>query len=80
MEVLQAVLKSLNSGLCIAAADGEGAFVRVSDVEIGVEGATRSPTPATTTRRIQDWLGHRSIQHTTRYAQLTAAPFEDFWR
>jgi len=23
------------------------------------------------TRRIQDWLGYRSIQHTTRYTQLT---------
>jgi site-specific recombinase XerD len=32
------------------------------------------------TRRIQDWLGHRSIQHTTRYTQLSAAPFRDFWR
>jgi site-specific recombinase XerD len=29
---------------------------------------------------IQDWLGHRSIQHTTRYTQLSAAPFKDFWR
>jgi len=30
------------------------------------------------TRRIQDWLGHRhrSIQHTTRYTQLSAAPFK----
>jgi type 1 fimbriae regulatory protein FimB/type 1 fimbriae regulatory protein FimE len=32
------------------------------------------------TRRIQDWLRHRSIQHTTRYTQLSAAPFKDFWR
>jgi site-specific recombinase XerD len=32
------------------------------------------------TRRIQDWLGHRWIQHTTRYTQLSAAPFKDFWR
>jgi type 1 fimbriae regulatory protein FimB/type 1 fimbriae regulatory protein FimE len=32
------------------------------------------------TRRIQDWLGHRSIQHTTRYTELSAAPFNDFWR
>jgi hypothetical protein len=28
----------------------------------------------------KDWLGHRSIQHTTRYTQLSAAPFKDFWR
>jgi site-specific recombinase XerD len=32
------------------------------------------------TQRIQDWLGHQSIQHTTRYTQLSAAPFKDFWR
>jgi site-specific recombinase XerD len=32
------------------------------------------------TRRIQDWLGHRSLQHTVRYTQLSAAPFKDFWR
>jgi site-specific recombinase XerD len=32
------------------------------------------------TRRIQDWLGHRSIQHTTRYTELTPARFKDFWR
>jgi hypothetical protein len=25
-------------------------------------------------------LGHRSIQHTTRYTQLSAAPFKDFWQ
>jgi integrase len=31
------------------------------------------------TRRIQDWLGHQSIQHTTRDTQLNAAPLEDFW-
>jgi site-specific recombinase XerD len=30
------------------------------------------------TRRIQDWLGHRSIQHTVRYTQLSAASFKDF--
>lgn len=32
------------------------------------------------TRRIQDWLGHRSIAHTVRYSELSAAPFKDFWR
>jgi site-specific recombinase XerD len=31
------------------------------------------------TRRIQDWLGHKSIQHTTRYTELST-PFKDFWR
>jgi len=32
------------------------------------------------TRAIQDWLGHRSIQHTVRYTELTPARFKDFWR
>jgi integrase len=32
------------------------------------------------TRAIQDWLGHRSIQHTVRYAKLSPTRFKDFWR
>ena len=32
------------------------------------------------TRSIQDWLGHRSIQHTVRYTELTPTRFKDFWR
>jgi integrase len=32
------------------------------------------------TRAIQDWLGHVSIQHTTRYTALSPARFKDFWR
>jgi integrase len=29
------------------------------------------------TRRIQSWLGHRSI---VRYTELSSAPFKEFWR
>jgi len=29
---------------------------------------------------IQEWLGHRNIQHTTRYTELTAHRFRDFWQ
>lgn len=32
------------------------------------------------TRAIQDWLGHRAIQHTVRYTELTPMRFKDFWR
>jgi integrase len=32
------------------------------------------------TRAIQDWLGHRAIQHTVRYTELAPARFRDFWR
>lgn len=32
------------------------------------------------TRAIQDYLGHRSIQHTVRYTELATNRFDDFWQ
>jgi type 1 fimbriae regulatory protein FimB len=32
------------------------------------------------TRLIQDYLGHRNIQHTVRYTASNAARFEKLWR
>ena len=32
------------------------------------------------TRALQLWLGHRSIQHTVRYTELSPARFKGFWR
>jgi len=32
------------------------------------------------TLAIQDWLGHRAIQHTARYTELSQERFRDFWR
>jgi integrase len=32
------------------------------------------------TRALQDYLGHRNIQHTVRYTELAPARFKDFWR
>jgi type 1 fimbriae regulatory protein FimB/type 1 fimbriae regulatory protein FimE len=32
------------------------------------------------TRRIQDYLGHRSIASTTRYTELSPGKFQAFWR
>jgi site-specific recombinase XerD len=32
------------------------------------------------TRAIQEWLGHRNIQHTTKYTELTTYRFRDFWQ
>lgn len=31
------------------------------------------------TRAIQSYMGHRSIQHTVRYTELTTERFKDFW-
>lgn len=32
------------------------------------------------TRAIQHYLGHRNIQHTTKYTELSPERFKDFWR
>jgi integrase len=32
------------------------------------------------TRSLQAYLGHRSIQHTVRYTELSPTRFKDFWR
>ena len=31
------------------------------------------------TRAIQAYLGHRNIQHTVRYTELSSRRFQDFW-
>jgi site-specific recombinase XerD len=32
------------------------------------------------TRALQAYLGHRNIQHTVRYTELSTTRFKDFWR
>jgi site-specific recombinase XerD len=32
------------------------------------------------TRAIQEWLGHRNIQHTTRCTELAPKRFKSFWQ
>lgn len=32
------------------------------------------------TRALQHWLGHRNIQHTVRYTELSPTRFRNFWR
>jgi type 1 fimbriae regulatory protein FimB/type 1 fimbriae regulatory protein FimE len=32
------------------------------------------------TRSIQDYLGHKAIQHTVRYTELSPTKFQNFWR
>jgi site-specific recombinase XerD len=32
------------------------------------------------TRALQLWLGHKNIQHTVRYTELSPARFKGFWR
>jgi hypothetical protein len=37
-------------------------------------------TRATTSGPPQAWLGHKDIQHTARYTELSPHRFKDFWR
>jgi site-specific recombinase XerD len=32
------------------------------------------------TRALQAYLGHRNIQHTVRYTELSPTRFKNFWR
>ena len=32
------------------------------------------------TRSLQHYLGHKNIQHTVRYSELSPNRFKDFWR
>ena len=32
------------------------------------------------TRALQAYLGHKNIQHTVRYTELSPSRFKDFWR
>ena len=32
------------------------------------------------TRAVQHYLGHKNIQHTVRYTELSPTRFKDFWR
>jgi hypothetical protein len=32
------------------------------------------------TRALQAYLGHKNIQHTVRYTELSPDRFQDFWR
>jgi site-specific recombinase XerD len=32
------------------------------------------------TRALQHYLGHKNIQHTVRYTEMTPDRFKDFWR
>ena len=41
--------------------------------------ASRSPTGADT-RLIQDYLGHRNIQHTVKYTATNPARFQQLWQ
>jgi type 1 fimbriae regulatory protein FimB/type 1 fimbriae regulatory protein FimE len=37
-------------------------------------------TPGHDTRALQAYLGHKNIQHTVRYTELSPTRFKDFWR
>src|SRR5262249_12402413 len=62
----------------------EGLYMDLGHLDATGPGGSATVTiPATittTSRAIQDWLGHRAIQHTARYTELSQERFKDFWR
>jgi len=40
----------------------------------------RWPTDGRDTGALQAYLGHRNIQHTVRYTELSPTRFKNFWR
>jgi NADP-dependent 3-hydroxy acid dehydrogenase YdfG len=64
LDRLQALANDINGR-------GGKALAMVTDVTAGDGHDTRS---------IQDYLGHKNIQHTVRYTELSPMRFKDFWR
>ena len=46
----------------------------------GTPAASRWPPRAHDTRALQAYLGHRNIQHTVRYTELSPTRFKNFWK
>jgi site-specific recombinase XerD len=42
--------------------------------------AWAGPNKGHDTRALQAYLGHKNIQHTVRYTELSPDRFKDFWR
>jgi hypothetical protein len=38
------------------------------------------PSSVPDTRALQHYLGHKNIQHTVRYTELSPQRFRDFWK
>ena len=41
---------------------------------------SQSSSALRATRALQAYLGHKDIQHTVRYTELSSDRFKDFWR
>ena len=63
---------------------GRGRSVRLPRAGAASDPANMTPhdsaLPGHDTRALQAYLGHRNIQHTVRYTELSPTRFKDFWR
>ena len=50
------------------------------EILLDAHGLGHPPDQGADTRLIQDYLGHRNIQHTVRYTASNPARFEKLWR
>jgi integrase len=54
--------------------------LRLTHTCSGTPAAFSLPTRAPNTRTLQAYLGHRNIQHTARYTELSPTRFKNLWR
>ncbi|CUU20861.1 hypothetical protein CDS [Bradyrhizobium sp.] len=66
---------------------GETPPTRTTNIHFMAFAYVRARSPGTTGRRqssepraLQAYLGHRNIQHTVRYTELSPTRFKDLWR
>jgi type 1 fimbriae regulatory protein FimB/type 1 fimbriae regulatory protein FimE len=65
--------------LCCGQGKLQGSHFRFIPICCGMPAVFYMADKAIDTRAIQQYLGHRNIQHTVRYTALTPHRFTDFW-
>jgi hypothetical protein len=76
-----ALLKSLplaRSETSLGLARGEGRGPAMTIASLAQAGYVEAANAGPDTRALQGWFGHRNIQHTVRYTELSPTRFKDF--
>jgi len=58
----------------------EGYCVPRPGLDFGPRGESMIALESQDTRALQPYLGHKNIQHTVHYTELSPTRFKDFWR
>jgi hypothetical protein len=52
----------------------------IAELEAGMISARTKANQGVDTRSLQHYLGHKNIQHTVRYTELSPDRFRSFWK